>query len=96
MMTVIPLVSNRPFIRLRAVRPLLEEFTAAAINECALTVHVLPEGILADRDKLTACFTEQFRNLGHRKAAELETCWQTEWEKLMAAIAMVSRALPYA
>jgi hypothetical protein len=85
MMTVIPFVSNRPFIRLRAVRPMLEEFMKAAINECALAVHVLPEDILADRDQLTACLTEQLRDLGHRKAAELEARWQSEWEKLMAA-----------
>jgi hypothetical protein len=66
MMTVIPFVSNRPFIRLCAVRPMLEEFMKAAINECALAVHVLPEDILAGRDKLTACLTEQLRDLGQQ------------------------------
>jgi hypothetical protein len=84
MMTVIPLVSNPPFIRLRAVRPILEKFTEAAINECALAVHVLPHDILADRDQLTACLTEPLHGLCRRKAAELETHWQTVWAKLMA------------
>jgi hypothetical protein len=84
-MTVIPFVPNRPFIRLRAVQPLLKEFTEAAINECVLAVHVLPEDILADRDQLTTCLTEQLRNLGRRKAEELEARWQAEWEKGMAS-----------
>ena len=84
MMTVIPLVPNRPFIRLRAVRPLLEEFTEAAINECALAVHVWPDDVLTNRDKLTASLTEQLRALSRRKAEELETRWQAEWEKRMA------------
>jgi hypothetical protein len=76
--------ASTPWIRLRAVRPLLEWFTQVAISECALAVRVLPEDVLADRDALTACLTEQLRNLSRRKAEYLETHWKADWEKEMA------------
>ena len=73
-----------PWIRLRAVRPLLEWFTQAAISECTVAVHVLPDDVLADREALTACLAEQLRNLSNRQAEYLETHWKAEWEKEMA------------
>ena len=45
--------AKTPWIRLRAVRPLLEWFTQAAIRECAVAVYVLPDDVLADREALT-------------------------------------------
>jgi len=76
--------AKTPWIRLRGVRPLLEWFTQDAISECALAVHVLPEDVLADREALAACLTDQLRNLSRRKIEYLETHWQAEWEKDMA------------
>jgi hypothetical protein len=73
-----------PWIRLRAVRPLLEWFTQAALIECALAVHVLSDDMLADRGALTAYLSEQVLNLCRRKAKDLETHWEAEWGKEMA------------
>jgi hypothetical protein len=73
-----------PWIRLRAVRPVLEWFTQAALDECALAVHVLPDDVLADRDALTAYLSEQLLDLCRRKIKDLETHWEAEWEKEMA------------
>ena len=76
--------ANTPWMRLRAVRPLLEWFTQAAISECAVAVHVLPDDVLADRDALTACLAEQLRSLSRRQIEYLESHWEAEWEKEMA------------
>ena len=73
-----------PWIRLRAVRPLLEWFMQVAISECAVAVHVLPDDVLGDRDALTACLAEQLRNLSRRQVEYLEAHWEAEWEKEMA------------
>jgi hypothetical protein len=72
-MAVIELVSERPLCRARAARRLIDWYTQAAIHECATAVHVLPEEVLADRDALTACLTEQFHALARRKGDEFES-----------------------
>ena len=72
-MAVIQLVSERPLCRARAARRLIDWYTQAAIHECALALHVLPDDVLADREALTACLTEQLHTLARRKADELET-----------------------
>jgi hypothetical protein len=77
-MAVIHLVSERPVCRARAVRRLLDWYTQAAIHECAIAVHVLPDDVLADREELTACLTEQLHALARRKADELETLLKAE------------------
>jgi hypothetical protein len=71
-MAVIQLVSERPLCRARAARRLIDWYTQAAIHECALAVQVLPEEMLADREGLAACLTEQLYALARRKADELE------------------------
>ena len=76
--------AKTPWIRLRAVRPLLEWFTQAAIRECAVAVHVLPDDVLADREALTACLAEQLCALSRLKVEYLEAHWEAEWEKEMA------------
>jgi hypothetical protein len=91
MITVIALMSHRPLFKLRAEYPLLAEIMEAAIDECILAVHVLPEDILADREKLTDCLTEQLHGLGHRKAAELEARWQAARQKQMGGNEVANR-----
>ena len=77
-MAVIQLVSERPLCRARAARRLIDWYTQAAIRECALAVHVLPEAGLTDRDALTACLTEQLYALARRKGDELEILLKAE------------------
>jgi len=85
--------AKTPWIRLRGVRPLLEWFTQDAISECALAVHVLPDDVLADREALAACLTEQLRHLSRRKIEYLETHWQAAWEKDMAGQFIIGKYL---
>jgi hypothetical protein len=63
---------NPPWIRLRDAYPLIGRIIKAAIEECALTVQVLPEELLSNREMLTHYLTEQLRNLTARKARELQ------------------------
>jgi hypothetical protein len=72
------------WIRLRAARPVIEWIIRAAIEECGLTIQVLPEELLANRVALTHFLAEQLHNLGNRKATELEERWEAEWN-IMAA-----------
>ena len=78
MMAVIHLVSERPLCRARAARRLIDWYTQTAIHECTIAVHVLPDEVLADREALTACLTEQLHALARRKANELEALLQAE------------------
>jgi hypothetical protein len=77
-MAVIQLVSERPLCRARAARRLIDWYTQAAIRECAIAVQVLPEEVLADREGLTACLTEQLHALARRQADALETLLKAE------------------
>ena len=77
-------MTGQAWIRLRDARPLVERIIKDAIEECALTVHVLPEEMISDREALSRLLAEQLRNLGERKALELEKRWEARWE-LMAA-----------
>ena len=47
-------------------------YNQAAIHEGVNAVQVLPEEVLADREALAACLTEQLHALACRKADELE------------------------
>jgi hypothetical protein len=47
-------------------------YNQAAIHEGVIAVQVLPEEVLADREGLAACLTEQLHALARRKADELE------------------------
>lgn len=60
------------FFRLGDARPMLQWFTSAVIEECGLTIHVLPDEILSNRRALTRHLKEQLNNLSRRKASELE------------------------
>ena len=77
-MAVIQLVSERPVCRARAARRLIDWYTQVAIRECAIAVQVLPEEVLADREGLTVCLTEQLHALTRRKVDELETLLKAE------------------
>jgi hypothetical protein len=77
-MAVIQLVSERPLCRARAARLLIDWYTQAAIRECAIAVQVLPEEVLADREGLTACLTEQLYALARYKADALEILLKAE------------------
>ena len=77
-MAVIQLVSERPLCRARAARRLLDWYTQAVIHECAIAVQVLPDEVLADREGLATCLTEQLHALARHKADELETLLKAE------------------
>ena len=46
-------MTGQAWIRLRDARPLIEWVIRDAIEECGLTVHVLPEEIISDREALS-------------------------------------------
>ena len=77
---------TQAWIRLREARPLIEWIIKAAIAECGITVHVLPEDLLLNRVALTHFLAEQLHNLADRKATELEQCWETQRHLLAAAV----------
>jgi hypothetical protein len=56
-----------------------------AIQECGLTIHVLPEELIQNRVALTHFLAEQLHNLGQRKGQELEERWETQWHLMAAA-----------
>jgi hypothetical protein len=74
------------WIRLREARPLVEWIIKAAIEECGLTIHVLPQELMLNRVALTHFLAEQLHNLGDRKARELEERWETQRHILAAAV----------
>ncbi len=78
-------MTSQAWIRLRDARPLVEWVIKDAIDECGLTVHVLPEEIISDREALSRLLAEQLRNLGERKALELEKRWERQWQLMAAA-----------
>jgi hypothetical protein len=78
-------MTGQAWIRLRDARPLIEWVIRDAIEECGLTVHVLPEEIISDREALSRLLAEQLRNLGERKALELEKRWEARWQLMAAA-----------
>jgi len=77
-------MTQRPWIRMRDARPLFEWYTRHAVQHCALVLSLVPEDMLADRDQLSACLTEELDDLSRRLADYLETQWQSAWEKAMA------------
>jgi len=77
-------MTGQAWIRLRDARPLVEWLIKDAIQECGLTIQVLPEEMISNRVALTHFLAEQLHNLGQRKAQELEERWETQWH-LMAA-----------
>jgi hypothetical protein len=80
------MTGQHAWIRLREARPLIEWLIKAAIEECGLTIHVLPEELMANRVALTHFLAEQLHNLGQRKAKELEECYETQRSLLAAAV----------
>ena len=78
-------MTGQAWIRLRDARPLIEWVIRDAIQECALTIHVLPEDLMEDREALTHFLAEQLHHLGQRKASELEESWETRWNVMAAA-----------
>jgi hypothetical protein len=76
---------DQAWIRLRDARPLIEWMIRDAIEECGLTIHVLPEELLSNRVALTHFLAEQLRRLGQRKAKELEERCETRWQLMAAA-----------
>ena len=46
-------MTGQAWIRLRDARPLIEWVIRDAIQECALTIHVLPEDLMGNREALT-------------------------------------------
>jgi len=79
------------WIRLREARPLVEWIIKAAIEECGLTIHVLPQELMLNRVALTHFLAEQLHNLGDRKARELEERWETQRHILAAAVSVSPR-----
>jgi hypothetical protein len=77
--------NDQAWIRLRDARPLIEWVIRDAIEECGLTIHVLPEALISNRVALTHFLTEQLHRLGQRKAKELEERWETQWQLMAAA-----------
>ena len=75
---------EQAWIRLRDARPLIEGVIKAAIEECGLTLHVLPQELLSNRVALTHYLAEQLHRLGQRKAAELEARWEAAWDMEVA------------
>jgi hypothetical protein len=78
-------MTGHAWIRLRDARPLIEWVIRDAIQECGLTIHVLPEELIQNRVALTHFLAEQLHNLGQRKAKELEERWETQWQLMAAA-----------
>ena len=76
---------DQAWIRLRDARPLIEWVIRDAIEECGLTIQVLPEEFLSNRVALTHFLAEQLHRLGLRKASELEERWETRWQLMAAA-----------
>jgi hypothetical protein len=79
------------WIRLREARPLVEWIIKAAIEECGLTIHVLPQELMLNRVALTHFLAEQLHNLGDRKARELEERWETQRDILASAVSVSTR-----
>jgi hypothetical protein len=78
-------MTGQAWIRLRDARPLVEWVIKDIIEECGLTIHVLPDELISDREALSRLLAEQLRNLGERKALELEKRWEARWELMAAA-----------
>ena len=78
-------MTGQAWIRLRDARPLVEWLIKDAIQECGLTIQVLPEEMISNRVALTHFLAEQLHNLGERKAKELEERWETRWNLMAAA-----------
>ena len=78
-------MTGQAWIRLRDARPLIEWLIKDAIQECGLTIQVLPEELISNRVALTHFLAEQLHNLGQRKARELEESWETRWNLMAAA-----------
>jgi hypothetical protein len=85
------MTETHAWIRLREARPLIEWIIKAAIAECGLTIHVLPEELISNRVALTHFLAEQLHNLGERKATELEECWEAQRAILAAAVSVSTR-----
>jgi hypothetical protein len=85
------MAETNAWIRLHEARPLIEWIIKAAIEECGLTVHVLPAELISNRVALTHFLAEQLHNLGNRKADELEKCWETQRHILAAAVSVSDR-----
>ena len=78
-------MTGQAWIRLRDARPLIEWVIRDAIEECALTIHLLPEDLMENCVALTHFLAEQLHHLGQRKARELEASWETRWNLMAAA-----------
>jgi hypothetical protein len=78
------LIHQRPWFRARDALQFIEWYTQVATRQCALALHVLPEEMLANRDALTACLTQELHDLAHRQAEAIASHWQAEWEERMA------------
>jgi hypothetical protein len=85
------MTDQHAWIRFREARPLIEWIIKAAIQECGLTIHVLPEELIVNRVALTHFLAEQLHNLGQRKAEELEESWETQRDLLVAVVFANSR-----
>ena len=88
------MTETQAWIRLREARPLIEWVIKAAIQECGIAVHVLPEDLLLNRVALTHFLAEQLHNLGERKAKELKECWETQRHILAAAVSNNNQVPP--
>jgi len=84
-------MTGQAWIRLRDARPLVEWLIKDAIQECGLTIQVLPEEMISNRVALTHFLAEQLHNLGDRKARELEERWETQRHILAAAVSVSTR-----
>jgi hypothetical protein len=85
------MTETHAWIRFREARPLIDWIIKAAIQECGIAVHVLPEDVLLNRVALTHFLAEQLHNLADRKAKELEGCWETQRSILAAAVSNNNR-----
>ena len=58
---------------MRDARPLFEWYTRHAVQHCALVLSLVPEDMLADRDQLSACLTEELDDLSRRLVDYLDS-----------------------
>ena len=78
------LLHQRPWFRARDALPFMEWYNQRATRQCALALHGVPEDMLANRDALTACLTQEWHDLGRRQAEAMTSHWQAAWEERMA------------
>ena len=66
-------MTGNAWIRSRDARPLVEWLIRDAIQECGITLQVLPDELISNRVASNRVLAEQLHHLGERKADELET-----------------------